>query len=461
MVFTSTIFLFMFFAVTLMLYYVLGSRFSNLVLLFMSLAFYTWGEPRHIFIMVISIVVNYLLGLLIDRQQEKIMRSGLMITAVVFNLGILFYFKYFNFLIDTMNRFLTNDITVRSIALPIGISFYTFQIMSYVIDVYKKNVPVQKNILHLALYISFFPQLIAGPIVRYIDIEKQLKKRTVTVDKFYEGVIRFTCGFSKKVLLADQLAPLVDIAFGDLNNKALLCWVGIISYTLQIYYDFSGYSDMAIGMGKMFGFDFMENFNYPYVSKSIKEFWRRWHISLSTWFRDYVYIPLGGSRCNRGRQYFNLIIVFFLTGLWHGASFNFIFWGLYYVVFLIAERMGLGRLLEKIPAWMQHLYAMFVVLIGWVFFRADTLTAAVRYIKNMFTFDEGAYVNLAINMNRQYWFCILAGILLAIPHTNVLKYLRKRKGYDGLQGIAALAVFVIAICYLVGTGFSPFLYFRF
>ena len=461
MVFTSSLFLFIFLPVTLLLYYYGNPKFYNLVLMFVSLLFYAWGEPEHIVLMLLSIGVNYILGRLMDIARKKQVRVLLLLTTMIVDLGLLFYFKYFNFFVDIISGVLQKEIAIAQIALPIGISFYTFQIMSYVIDVYRGDVKAQKNIVHLALYISFFPQLIAGPIVRYTDIEQQLKHREVSLDKFYEGVLRFMCGFAKKVLLADQLATLVDVAFSGTVQSALLNWLGIVTYTLQIYYDFSGYSDMAIGLGKMFGFEFMENFNFPYISRSIKEFWRRWHISLSTWFRDYVYIPLGGSRCRKARSYLNLVVVFFLTGLWHGASYNFIFWGLYYVVFLVAERMWLGKVLEKFPAWIQHLYTLFIILIGWVFFRAETLPGAMHYIAGMFEFAPDDYAQMVYHMNPEYWFFIFAGIIFAVPHTKIAAFLEKWKWQKVLRDIGVLIVFVIAICYMVGTGFSPFLYFRF
>ncbi len=379
------------------------------------------------------------------------MRTALFVSALAFNLGILMYFKYANFFITNVNTLFNRSIELAEIALPIGISFYTFQIMSYIIDVYKKNVKAQYNILNLALYISFFPQLIAGPIVRYIDIEKQINERTVSIDKTYEGIKRFMIGFAKKVLIADQLNSLVAIAFDSENLSAPMAWIGIIAYTLQIYYDFSGYSDMAIGLGKIFGFDFMENFDHPYVSKSIQEFWRRWHISLSTWFRDYVYIPLGGSYCSKSRLYFNILVVFFLTGFWHGASWNFIFWGLYYAVFLIIERAGFGRVLKKWPKFLQHFYAIIVVMIGWVFFRADGFMNGLRYLKSMFTWNDTAVMDVIINMNLQYVTCIIAGIIFSRSYN--LKVLK--------NDYVIILLFFVAICYMVGSGFSPFLYFRF
>lgn len=461
MVFTSTIFLFIFLPAVLFTYYFANPKLRNVVLMVASLMFYAWGEPIHVILMILSIIVNYFLGIAIVKNKSPGWKKVFLIMAICFDLGLLLYFKYFNFFIDVLNDVFKAGIVYKNVALPIGISFYTFQIMSYVIDVYWGNVEAQENCLDLALYISLFPQLIAGPIVRYIDVEEQIKNRSVNFDKFYSGTVRFMKGFSKKVLIADQIAPLVDIAFSQQYPSCLLKWVGIIGYTLQIYFDFSGYSDMAIGMGKMFGFEFIENFNYPYISQSIKEFWRRWHISLSTWFRDYVYIPLGGSRCKKSRQYLNLIVVFFLTGFWHGASYNFIFWGLYYVVFLIIERMGLGKALDRCPAFLRHIYALFIILIGWVFFRADTLGNAFHYISGMFTWNAAALKDLIYVMNRQYWFCILAGCVLSTPIFRKWNSWGTNRYGLAFQDATTIAIFIIAICYMVGTGFSPFLYFRF
>ena len=338
MVFSSVLFLFGFLPIVLFVYFLSHPRYRNLVLLLASLFFYAWGEPKNVLLMLASIAVNYSLGLLIESKSKG--RKLFLILSLVFNLGMLFYFKYLNFAADIWAGITGHSLGIKDIALPIGISFFTFQIMSYVIDVYRENVPAQKSIIDLALYISLFPQLIAGPIVRYVDVEAQIKHRECSWAKAYDGATRFMIGFAKKVLIADQLAVLVDLVFdraGVGYHSIAGHWIGAVAYALQIYYDFSGYSDMAIGLGKLFGFDFLENFNYPYISRSIQEFWRRWHISLSTWFRDYLYIPLGGSRKGTVRTYINLIIVFLATGIWHGASFNFVVWGLYYAVFLVLE----------------------------------------------------------------------------------------------------------------------------
>lgn len=460
MVFSSPIFLFQFLPLLLVVYFLIKERYYNLTLLIFSVLFYAWGEPKNVLLMLLSIVVNYVLALLIERLERQ--RVFLLVLNLTFNLGMLYLFKYFNFSVEILNWFRTTSIEAPTIALPIGISFFTFQIMSYVIDVYRRQTVAQKNILDLALYISLFPQLIAGPIVRYVDVETQIKNRVSTKEKTYEGLRRFAIGFSKKVLIADQLAPLVNTAFANSYPSLYGSWIGMIAYTIQIYFDFSGYSDMAIGLGKVFGFELRENFNYPYISKSIQEFWHRWHISLSTWFRDYLYIPLGGSRHGTFRTYRNLLIVFFLTGLWHGASLNFIVWGLFYAVFLLIERAGFRNVLQKLPSLVQHAYALLIVMIGWVFFRAETLPAALDYIKSLFFFVGKDWGHFQYMMTREYWFFIIAGIICSTPVAkNAAKKLSDSKIGFAIYNVAVFAVFILAVQYMVGSGFSPFLYFRF
>lgn len=459
MVFSSTIFLFIFLPVTLAMYFICNDRFKNTWLLLSSLFFYSWGEPKYLLLMLFSVSLNYVLALIINhfKNGNRIVPARIVLAlTVISNLACLVYFKYWDFLIDNVNQIFSTQITLKHIALPVGISFFTFQAMSYVIDVYRGDAMVQKNILNLGLYISLFPQLIAGPIVRYVDIEKQLTNRKSDINQIYDGIKMFIIGFSKKILIADQLASLSDSAFAGNGFSAPGAWIGALAYSLQIFFDFSGYSDMAVGLGKMFGFEFVNNFNFPYISKSIKEFWRRWHISLSTWFRDYVYIPLGGSRCKPIRSYFNLGVVFFLTGFWHGASWNFIVWGLYYAVFLILERLFLGKLLEKTPAFIQHVYSLFVIIIGWVFFRAENLSSAIAYIKNMFTVDSNSVTDLLVLLNKRYIFCLLMGIIFSMPWTKKLK-IKSGLIYD----ILLIILFIISISYMIGSGFSPFLYFRF
>lgn len=460
MVFSSPVFLFAFLPALLAVYFLGGKKLRNIILVVFSLLFYAWGEPKTVFLMILSILANYGAGLLMEKYPEK--KKTVLTLAVIYNLAVLFVFKYLNFAADTINSIFGTNIAIARIALPIGISFYTFQIMSYVIDVYRGKCAAQRNVLSLALYISLFPQLIAGPIVRYVDIEKQIRNRQTTVDGLYEGFLRFATGFAKKILIADQLAPLVNTVFSGSYASMSLHWVGAIAYTLQIFFDFSGYSDMAIGLGKIFGFDFLENFDYPYIARSVKEFWRRWHISLSSWFRDYLYIPLGGNRKGKARTYLNLLIVFLATGLWHGASFTFVIWGLYHGLFLIIERLGLGKALDRCPKAVRHLYTLLVVIIGWVFFRADSLGAAGAFIAGMFTPGAKDLVLLNYVMDGQYWFCIAAGILFSIPVFRKLSRPKKENAFlRAAYPVCVIAVFILAICYMVGSGYSPFLYFRF
>ena len=455
MIFSSNLFLFCFLPVVFALYHICGTKYKNAVLLLASVFFYAWGEPVYVFLMFASIIINYLLACGIEDWTSRKGKKLLFILAVVFDLSVLIVFKYMNFFVGNLANVGIQIEGYREIALPIGISFFTFQVMSYVIDVYWGNVKAQRNCADLALYISMFPQLIAGPIVRYIDVEKELKQRNH--GDVYEGVQRFMVGFSKKVLLADAVAPLADYAFGTEGVTAEVAWIGLLAYTLQIYFDFSGYSDMAIGLGKMFGFHFMENFDYPYIAKSVQEFWRRWHISLSLWFRSYVYIPLGGSRCSLAKCCRNLLIVFLLTGFWHGANWNFIFWGLYYAVFLIAERVFLAKAMQRWPAFVKHLYTLVVVMFGWVFFKVESMTEALGYICGMFRFTDGWWKELLFRANKEYIFFLLLGIVFSVPFGKKIKEKCNEKLYD----VMVFGAFFLAVLYMVGNGFSPFLYFRF
>lgn len=462
MVFSSTLFLFWFLPVVLIGYYLCGKNAKNYWLLLASLFFYSWGEPKYVLLMFTLIVINYICGLLLARDHNRY----LLCATVIFNLGILGYFKYFNFLMETVNAVLSliggQSVSLNQIALPIGISFFTFQIMSYVIDVYRGTVPPQKSLAKLALYISLFPQLIAGPIVRYSDVAAQIDERNVTLGGIYTGAVRFMIWLSKKVLLSNQMAAIADAAFIQSDPPALLAWMGAVAYALQIYFDFSGYSDMAIGLGKLFGFDFLENFNYPYISSSVKEFWRRWHISLSSWFRDYLYIPLGGSHCSREKTYRNLLIVFSMTGLWHGASWNFVVWGLWHGAFLILERVLGNRF--RMPKWLGHIYTMLVVLIGWVFFRADTLGQAAVYLRSMAGNPlEGALYSLS-HLDREKVFFFALSLIFCLPAG---KWINSRLGETSrsfaqtARDTALAAVFFVTILYVVSSGFNPFIYFRF
>ena len=461
MVFSTPIFLFLFLPAVLVLNYIIPKKYiaaKNVVLLIASLFFYAWGEPKNVLLMLLSIAVNYVCGLLLGRfDSDEKKRKVVLWASVVFNLGLLFFFKYFSFVTGGL---------FPVIKLPIGISFFTFQIMSYTIDVYRRSVEPQKSLLKLALYISLFPQLIAGPIVRYIDVEKQLTYRECTAEKTARGMIRFSMGLAKKVIVSNTVAAICDGIFGSTNTvPAFTAWVGVICYALQIYFDFSGYSDMAIGMGHMLGFDFLENFNYPYVSCSVQEFWRRWHISLSSWFRDYLYIPLGGNRRGKVRTYINLIIVFACTGLWHGASFSFIVWGLWHGLFLVIERLGFKKVLDKLPKLIGWIYTMLVVLVGWVFFRADTLSAAMKYLGEMFSFSGGVANGMAQFDNLSFIITVIA-IILCTPVYQFLKgKLEKTEGGKKaafvIGAVLATGLFILSVIFLTGSGYNPFIYFRF
>ncbi len=482
MVFSSLIFLFLFLPVVLSVYLVLRSTsWRNAFLLFASLFFYAWGELSFLWVMLLSIILNYFFAILIEDLRDTAWAKLSLALAVVTNLGLLGYFKYAGFIESNINYALhslgLHAIRTHNISLPLGISFFTFHSLSYVIDVYRKQANAQRNPVNLALYISLFPQLVAGPIIRYHDVSDQLTDRTVTVEKFAEGVRRFVSGLGKKMLIANVMAGPADQIFGLPANELTLglSWLGAICYTLQIYFDFSGYSDMAIGLGLMFGFRFLENFNFPYISQSIREFWQRWHISLSNWFRDYLYIPLGGNRCGEFRTSLNLLTVFFLCGLWHGASWNFIVWGLYHGTFLGLERSGLGALVDKLPRVLRHAYVLLAVVIGWVFFRADDLQHALNFLAAMFGVVHGGtgYYTVPIVLNREVAFVIALGIIGSTPLIkNFLLSPKIEKATDGQKGwtMPTLATVRLAFIMLVmslsimemasGT-YNPFIYFRF
>ncbi len=462
MIFSSTLFLFIFLPLVLIIYYLIPKKYimaKNIELLIASLIFYAWGERIYILLMLLSIIANYVFGLLLEKFTTRAKRLTVLIVSIVFNLGLLFFFKYINFF--TNNAF-------PSIVLPIGISFFTFQIMSYTIDVYWGNVKTQRNIFNLALYISLFPQLIAGPIVRYIDVEKEIGYREYSVDSVYRGVSRFTIGLSKKVIISNTVALLADeiFALSATGMSAATAWLGAIAYTLQIYFDFSGYSDMAIGLGLMLGFKFLENFNYPYISRSVQEFWRRWHMSLSTWFKDYLYIPLGGNRKGKIRTYINLIIVFLATGFWHGAAWNFIVWGIYHGFFQIVERLGLRKILDKIPKVFGHIYTILVFIIGWVIFRAPDMTYAWQYIVRMFSFNKWGWLNAVAHLDGYSLAIIVIGIVLSIPIVpTIRKKIENTRGGDTavaiLRGVGMVALLCYSILCLTGSDYNPFIYFRF
>ena len=421
--------------------------------------FYAWGEPTFIFIMLFSILMNYFIGRMIDKKHSKKFYLNI---GLVGNLLLLIYFKYFSFLAVTIAELFSFKLSIPDVVLPIGISFFTFQAISYLVDLYKKEIKVQKNPLNLALYISFFPQLIAGPIVRYHDIEKQITERKVLQSDFLIGIRRFIIGFSKKILIANTFAKIADEIFAlpETEFTTHLILFAMVSYTIQIYFDFSGYSDMAIGLGRMFGFKFLENFNYPYVSRSIKEFWQRWHISLSTFLKDYLYIPLGGSRVSKLATYRNLVIVFLLCGLWHGAGWTFIIWGLYFGVFLILERLFLGEILKKLPKFISWFYSITVVMFGWLIFRAENLGQFLSMLEALFA---GAK-NPVYKKYAKDTFIILMLFIAFIGATPLFQkkiWQSKRIGVQFLMDIFLIACFVISVSFLASGTYNPFIYFRF
>ncbi|SHJ92324.1 MBOAT family O-acyltransferase [Hespellia stercorisuis] len=472
MVFSSIFFIFMFLPAALICYYLVPARFiavRNVVLLIFSILFYAWGEPVYVILMLFSTMCNYFLGLDINHniKEDRRREAGrTLIFAIVFNLFILGYFKYAGFLISNLNAILPVDIPFKELPLPIGISFYTFQTMSYIIDLYRGKVGVQKSYMRFALYVTMFPQLIAGPIVRYDDVEKQLADRQYSLTKFGNGAARFIVGMGKKVFLANNIGVVwTDIsATAPEHLSALAAWIGIIAYTFQIYFDFSGYSDMAIGLGKMFGFEFLENFNYPYIAKSITEFWRRWHMSLSSWFKEYVYIPLGGNREGTAKQIRNILVVWLLTGLWHGAQWTFIAWGVYYGLLLLLEKFVLSRWQTRWPAFLQHLYCMLFVCIGWVFFASSSIGNAFAYLGAMFGFGGGIADGTAVYYLTTNFLLFVILILASLPIGRRLKQkFVEVKGRVGVTLAMAgyVVILVLTVGYLVTESYNPFLYFRF
>lgn len=470
MVFSSTIFLFLFLPVFLFIYFISPTKLKNFVLLLFSLIFYTWGEDKLVVLLLFSALVDFSCGHIIERGKAKL---GLSI-SILFNLGILLSFKYLDFTFENFNyalSFLGADnsklLALPHITLPIGISFYTFQTMSYTIDVYRKKVKASTNFLEFAAYVSMFPQLVAGPIVRYSDVQKELANRKHSADQITLGIEKFIIGLAKKVLIANTFATIADSIFGqnihDLSTP--VAWLGIIAYTFQIYFDFSGYSDMAIGLGRILGFNFPENFTFPYIAKSIKEFWRRWHISLSTWFRDYLYISLGGNRKGNMRTYVNLFIVFFVTGLWHGASWNFIVWGLFHGMFLVFERIGLDKALNKLNVAVQHIYTLLVVVVGWVFFRAENLNEALIYLKKMFTISKGSIATneylIFQHINNHTIFFMAVGVLFSLPTYQLAKKWLATKNLTWINQLVLIILMLVSITYLSADTYNPFIYFKF
>lgn len=470
MLFSSLTFLFGFLPILLILYFAVKHRgIKNLILLLFSLLFYAWGEPKYILLMIITIIVVYVFGLLIDkfdRDAKYFLKKLSLIICIILVVGNLIFFKYTDFFIENINLIFKSNIKTLSIILPIGISFYTFQILSYIIDLYNKKIKVQKNFISLSLYVSLFPQLIAGPIVRYETIEDEIDNRKEKIDDIIKGTKRFIFGLAKKIIIANQMAIMADMIFNNHTSSygTSIIWLGILAYTLQIYFDFSGYSDMAIGLGIIFGFHFLENFNYPYISTSVTEFWRRWHISLSSWFRDYIYIPLGGNRVSKIKWIRNILIVWLLTGFWHGASWNFIIWGLFHGLLLLCEKLFLNKILKKLPKFISWLYTIIIIMIGWTIFRANDLSELLYFIKIMFIYHKTDWPTiLADNLiNFNSIFFLLPAVVLSFP---IFKKIQEKYSnniiYTIIMNMILLGLLSICIVYLISSKYNPFIYFRF
>ena len=462
MVFTSISFIYYFLPLLLICYFVVPKKFRNIILLMFSVLFYFYGEPKYILLMLIEVLISYVVGLLIDKYKNKnILIIGIFIHVLLFGI-----FKYFNFVIINVNNLFHSNLNLLNVVLPIGISFYTFQIISYEIDVYNKKVNVQSNILKYFLYVFLFPQLIAGPIVRYQDVNNEIDNRNVTFEMFASGVRRFIIGLSKKVIIANNLGELCNIYLNLGDKSVLFTWIFAISYMLQIYFDFSGYSDIAIGLGKMLGFNFPENFNYPYMAKSITDFWRRWHMTLSSWFRDYVYIPLGGNKKGVLKQIRNILIVWSFTGLWHGASWNFIVWGLYFGILLILEKFILKKYFSNVSKFIKGIYTLFLVMISFVIFQGDNLSNDFNIIKGLFGLNGELFINnVTLYYLKGYVLFIVLGVIGA---TNYVKNLvikisngKGKKIINILEPIYLLILLIIVTMYLIDSSYNPFLYFRF
>lgn len=463
MLFTSISFLYYFLPTIIILYFITPKKYRNYILLIFSIIFYMYGEPKYVILMLVEILVAYFGALLIDKYKSK----EIFLITIIIHIGLLCVFKYTDLFIGTINSIFKTNISFLNIALPIGISFYTFQILSYVIDVYRGKVKVQKNILKLATYVSLFPQLIAGPIVRYEAICDELDNRDETIEKFSLGVRRFIIGLAKKVLIANMLGELCT-KFSLVDERSVLFyWIFAISYMLQVYFDFSAYSDMAIGLGKMFGFTFLENFNYPFISKSITEFWRRWHISLSSWFKDYVYIPLGGSRKGTLKLVRNILIVWFLTGIWHGAAYNFILWGLFIGVFLVIEKLWLSKYISKLPKVLRNIYVLFIIMISFIMFNAGSINEAFFNIKGLFGLNKEVFINnYTIYYLKSYLIVLIIAIFGATPlFKNIIEKLKKSKCLNKiinvLEPIFLVILLLLVTAYLIDSSYNPFLYFRF
>lgn len=464
MVFSSLVFLFAYLPITLLAYYLVPRQGRNIFLFIVNLIFYGWGEPKLVLLMVFNIFFNYIGGWLVDKYRADAKKKKLfLILTCVLDIGILAVFKYTGMITETLNMLPFLNIPELQISLPIGISFYTFQTMSYVIDVYRDDAPVSKNFINFGTYVALFPQLIAGPIVRYRDVAEQLVNRRETLEMFTRGVKLFMVGLAKKVIIANTMGTLTTNIFATTDENGVVgTWVGIIAYTFQIYFDFSGYSDMACGLGNMLGFEFLKNFNYPYIAKSITDFWRRWHISLSTWFKEYVYIPLGGNRKGVKRQILNLLIVWGLTGLWHGAAYNFVLWGLYYGLLLILEKFVLKKFLDRLPSFVQHIYTLFIVIIGWGLFYFTDVGQLGEFMAGLFNFGNGICGNQAFNLIMSNLPML---IIAAVASTPLAAMLYNRFEHTRFMWIPetlyCMGVLAVSTASLVNQSYNPFLYFRF
>ena len=465
MLFTSISFLYYFLPALIIIYFITPKKYKNIILLIASLLFYFYGEPKYVFLMIAEIVIAYTGAILIDKYKSQ--SKNILIITLFIHVFLLIIFKYTDFIIQTINDISNANIKLLNIALPIGISFYTFQIISYVIDVYNGKVKVQKNIINLATYISLFPQLVAGPIVRYQTVEKELDDRVHSFNNFAYGIRRFSIGLAKKVLIANSLGELCTKAFVLNETTVIFYWIFGISYMLQLYFDFSAYSDMAIGLGRIFGFNFPENFNYPYISKSITEFWRRWHISLGTWFKDYVYIPLGGNRDGKYKQIRNILIVWLLTGIWHGANWTFLIWGLLFGIILIIEKIFLNEFMEKLPSFIKRIYVLFIVMILFIIFNAENMSVALTNIKGLFGMNGEVFINdYTLHYLKSYLPLLIIALFGTTPFIKILiDKLRKNKYVNNviniLEPILIVIILVVVTSYLIDNSYNPFLYFRF
>lgn len=459
MVFSNLTFIFAFLPIFFILYFIVPKKIKNFIILIFSLIFYAWGEIKYIPLLIFSSVVDYLNGLFIYKYKDSNKKKIFLLLSIIINVGVLFIFKYSNFIISNINSIFNINIPNGNIPLPLGISFFTFQTMSYSIDVYRGKFNPEKNFINFMTYVTMFPQLVAGPIVKYDEIKDELHNKKLSLNNVSEGLFIFVIGLIKKVLLANNLGYIYTILFSDITNASLLSsWLCLLCFTLQIYFDFSGYSDMASGLGKILGFNYPKNFNYPYITQSITDFWRRWHMTLSSWFKDYVYIPLGGNRCSKVKNTRNILIVWLLTGIWHGASWNFLFWGLYFGIILILEKTILKRILDKIPTFIKHIYAIFLIMIGWAIFSVNNMSEFTLFIQKLFI-NKNIIDNNFIFYLREYYIFIVFGIIFSTPIIKLKLF--KNKCFMLLGYIITFILFIICISYLISDSYNPFLYFRF